>query len=105
MAPPISSESAEPVHDRISWILALAMSVFVACAPDLPFSVALYQNDRCPTGVVTFEDFPGNAETSTRLLEARPKRSHASTIPGRFSWTIQRLLHGPLRGPVGSSIR
>ena len=55
--------------------------------------------------VVTFEDFPGNAKTSTRFLEARPKRSHGSTIPGRFSWTIQRLLHGPLRGPVGSSIR
>ena len=55
--------------------------------------------------VVTFKYFPGSAETSTRFLEARPKRSHASTIPGRFSWTIQRLLHGPLRGPVGSSIR
>ena len=25
-------------------------------------------------------------------------------IPGRFSWIIQRLLHGPVLGPVGSKL-
>ena len=55
--------------------------------------------------VISFEDFPGNAEPLAGFLEAGAKRPHGSTLPGRFSWIIQCALVGPLRGPVGSSVR
>lgn len=55
--------------------------------------------------IVAFEDLPRNAETPARFLKPRPKGLHAGTFPGRFSWIIHRASHGPLRGPVGSSLR
>ena len=45
------------------------------------------------------------ADTSTCIIWRHQDVIHASAILARFSWTIQRLLHGPIRGPVGSSIR
>ena len=42
--------------------------------------------------VVPLKYLPGDTETLARFLQTRPKRPHAPTLPGRFSWTIQRPL-------------
>jgi len=55
--------------------------------------------------VVPFENLPREAEALAGFLKACAEGFHGLTFPGRFSWIIQRWLHGPLRGPVGSSLR
>lgn len=42
--------------------------------------------------VVPLKYLPRDTETLARFLQTRTKRPHAPTLPGRFSWTIQRLL-------------
>ena len=42
--------------------------------------------------VVPLKYLPRDTEALARLLKTRPKRPHAPILPGRFSWTIQRLL-------------